>query len=82
MIIRNTQELGHFLKNQRKRDKLSQSDIAQQVGVKQSTVSAFENDPSLSKLDTLFRLLSANGLELSLHKKGDDASKDVWAEEW
>ncbi len=82
MIIHNTQELGRFLKDQRKRDMLSQSDIAEQVGIKQATVSAFENDPSFSKLDTFFRLLSANGLEISLDKKNRTNSDNNWSEEW
>jgi HTH-type transcriptional regulator/antitoxin HipB len=64
---------------QRKKLQLSQSDVAQKVGLRQQTVSAFENHPENTKLDTLFRILSAVELDiatLSKHKTSE------WKQEW
>jgi len=63
--------------------KLTQSEAAKQVGIKQTTVSDFELRPESTKLETLFKLLSALDLELHVVKRGSilDDSK-VWDREW
>ncbi|EHL47546.1 HipB-like transcriptional regulator, partial [Salmonella enterica subsp. enterica serovar Montevideo str. SARB30] len=59
------------------------SEAAKQVGIKQTTVSDFELRPESTKLETLFKLLSALDLELHVVKRGStlDDSK-VWDREW
>ena len=51
-FIRSPNELALFAMSQRKKLKLSQVEVGQLVGLKQSTVSAFENKP----LDSYRRL--------------------------
>ncbi|MGL5040405.1 MAG: hypothetical protein ACRC6D_09935 [Aeromonas sp.] len=51
--------------------------------MKQTTVSDFENRPGSTKLDTLFKILSALDLELHVVKRGStlDQTKS-WNKEW
>lgn len=68
---------------QRKKLKLSQLAVGKRVGLKQQTVSAFEQKPNSTKLDTLFRILSA--LELDIYtaaKKNQATVTSEWKEEW
>ena len=75
--------LAAAVRVQRKLSKLTQSEAAKQVGIKQTTVSDFELRPESTKLETLFKLLSALDLELHVVKRGSilDDSK-VWDREW
>ena len=75
--------LAAAVRDQRKISKLTQSEAAKQVGIKQTTVSDFELRPESTKLETLFKLLSALDLELHFVKRGSilDDSK-VWDREW
>lgn len=75
--------LAAALRDQRKLSKLTQTMTAEQIGIKQTTVSDFENRPESTKLDTLFKILAALDLELHVVKRGStlDQSK-VWNKEW
>lgn len=81
MIIHSPQALANYLRDHRKHIKLSQSDISDRVGIRQETVSAFENKPESTKTETLFKLLSALDLELQIVPKGE-TSQQGWDEEW
>ncbi|MFG6137070.1 helix-turn-helix domain-containing protein [Halomonas sp. B23F22_10] len=86
MKITSPEMLAHSLKNARKRRQLTQQATAEQIGIKQSTISGFEHHPERSRLETLFKLLSA--LELELHvteRDSTDASTSPeagWDQEW
>ena len=75
--------LAAAVRDQRKISKLTQAEAAKLVGIKQTTVSDFELRPESTKLETLFKLLSALDLELHVVKRGSilDDSK-VWDREW
>ena len=47
--------LAAAVRDQRKLSKLTQSEAAKQVGIKQTTVSDFELRPESTKLETLFK---------------------------
>ncbi|MDU4092771.1 MAG: helix-turn-helix domain-containing protein [Pantoea sp.] len=75
--------LANAVRDQRKIKKLTQSQTAELVGIKQSTVSDFENRPDSTKLETLFKILSALDLELQVVKKGITLDKEkIWTKEW
>lgn len=82
MKITSPDMLAQALKNSRKRQNLSQQATADQIGVKQATVSSFENHPDKSKVETLFKLLSALDLELSLTRRGEPEQASGWDQEW
>ena len=62
--VRTPRDLAISLRDYRKARKLSQTEIGRLFGVQQSTVSEFENYPGSTKLETLFKLMRALGLEL------------------
>jgi HTH-type transcriptional regulator/antitoxin HipB len=79
MIIRSAKDLALYLNDQRKQLKMSQSEVADLVGLKQDTISKFENSPDNSRIDTLFRILSALNLNISLVEKGQKTHEEI---EW
>jgi HTH-type transcriptional regulator/antitoxin HipB len=84
MKINTPEELSGFLKQKRKKDLYSQTDVSAKTGVQQQTVSAFERNSNQAKIETLFRLVNALGLELHLEDKNAPAAdqSDQWQEEW
>lgn len=83
MKVTSPASLASTVRDQRKLHKLTQIKTAEGVGIKQTTVSDFENRPESTKLDTLFKILSALDLELHVVKKGSTLDKNqVWDKEW
>ena len=82
MLIRSPKELALFASTQRKKLKLSQTAIGNLVGLKQATISAFENKPESTKLDTLFHILSAMNLDVQVTLKDKKINDQPWSEEW
>lgn len=76
-----TKALGIMLRDHRKREAVTQADLARFAGgIKQSTVSNFENNPATAKVETLFKLVNALGLEIHLIEKQTPSS--LGADEW
>jgi len=76
-----TKALGIMLRDHRKRDDITQTDLAKLAGgIKQSTVSNFENNPATARIDTLFKL--ANALDLEIHLVERKAPSPLGEDEW
>lgn len=84
MLIHNPKDLSAFLRDRRRSLKLSQATVGALVNLKQATVSELERHAAGSKLETIFRILAANDLELHLIPKEDHPSeeKNAWDKEW
>jgi HTH-type transcriptional regulator/antitoxin HipB len=82
MKITSPEALSTAIKNARYQQSLSQQATASKVGLKQATVSNFENYPEKSRIETLFKLLSALDLELRLVERGASDPVIGWGEEW
>ena len=91
MKITDPKALSNYIRDKRKTRGLSQATVGDLVGLRQGTVSKFESMPEKMQLDTLFRLLSALELELSVKPKNSNDLKDnsnsvlpdvKWSEEW
>jgi HTH-type transcriptional regulator/antitoxin HipB len=83
VITRAPKELALQVINQRKRLSLSQEEVANRVGLKQKTISAFENKPENTKVSTLFLILSAVNLDMTVVSKDADSNqKTAWKHEW
>ena len=80
--ITSPEMLAQALKNIRKERQLSQSTVADSVGVKQATISGFENRPEASRVETLFKLLTALDLELHLSDRNSKQTESGWDQEW
>lgn len=70
MLVNTPKAIGNALREVRKKNGLKQSDL----GLRQATVSSFENNPEKSTIETLFKLLNANGLEMHVVPKGMNIS--------
>lgn len=79
MIISSAKDLALYLNDKRKQLKMNQSEVAELVGLKQDTISKFENSPDNSRIDTLFRILSALNLNISLVEKNQETQEEI---EW
>lgn len=82
MIIPSAKELAALMTDQRKKLNLTQAEVADRVGLKQKTISAFENKPEGTKIETLFQILSALNLDLNLTPKKNNVTKTQWRQEW
>ncbi|WP_314869995.1 helix-turn-helix domain-containing protein [Aggregatibacter kilianii] len=79
MVITTAKMLSHVIREFRYQGDLSQTDIAKLAGTTQARISAFENEPERTKLETLFKILA--GLELELivqpRKKSSDTALSI-----
>lgn len=83
MIVHSTVELATFTRDRRQRLRLSQGTVGDRVGLRQETISNFENKPETTQLATLFKILSALDFELHLvPKEESNQGKKGWSEEW
>ncbi|ROR08905.1 helix-turn-helix domain-containing protein [Erwinia sp. JUb26] len=89
MKVTNSKQLSSYLKDVRITQKLSQGKVANKVGIRQDTVSSFEQHPDSTKLETFFKILSALNLELTVTPRKSDADSNEasgaassWKEEW
>lgn len=93
MKVTNSKQLSAYLKDARLNMNFSQGKVASKVGIRQDTVSNFELNPDSTKLDTLFKILSALNLELDVKVRNSQLanppntaasseSNKAWKEEW
>lgn len=87
MRVTSPRALADALQQTRKQQGQTQMAIGELAGTKQATVSAFETAPENARVDTLFKLLSALGLELVLEPRDREANKgtvsgQAWDQEW
>ncbi len=81
MLASSPKELALLIKDQRKKLKLSQAAVGKLVGLKQQTVSDFENRPENTAVSTLFRIIAAVNLDIDIIKKQAVQGRQ-WTEEW
>jgi HTH-type transcriptional regulator/antitoxin HipB len=82
MKITSPKQLAQAIKNTRTDKELTQQKTAGQIGIKQSTVSGFENQPDKARIETLFKLLSALELELRISERDSEKPATRWDQEW
>lgn len=86
MLIHSPSDLAQYFRDQRKKQGLTQVSVADEVSVRQDTVSKFELKPENVRLSTLFQLLSALDMELHVVPKEQSPTrldtKKGWTEQW
>lgn len=76
-------QLANRLKLIRQRNGWTQSELAKKVGLKQATISHFENAPDSTSLATLFKLLQSLELSLEVQDKEEASAPQLHDEdEW
>ncbi len=61
--------LGRAIRDARRQQNLSQTELGLRAGLTQVTVSRIERAPDRTTLDTLLKLLSALGLEMTVQPR-------------
>jgi HTH-type transcriptional regulator / antitoxin HipB len=78
-VARTPQQLGQVLRSCRKKRRLTQRAAGSKVGVRQSQISVIEGHGAKATVETLYKVLSALGLELVLRDIGSpDATQPEW----
>ena len=69
-LVRTPAQLGQVLKGLRRERGMSQAQVAAQMGILQSKISALEADPKTISVERLFHLLAVLGVEPVLRPRG------------
>lgn len=80
-VIYSPQQLANLMLLTRQKNKWTQSELAKKVGIKQATISNFENNPDKSTLSTMFKILQALELSLSIEEKDPAVSTEKMDDE-
>lgn len=76
-MIYSPKQLANSMLLIRQKNNWTQSELAKKVGLKQSTISNFENNPDNITLSTFFKMLQALDLNLELNEKySSEVTKD------
>jgi HTH-type transcriptional regulator/antitoxin HipB len=76
--INNPTQIGAILTGRRKHLKLSQTDVANRLGLSQNRISELEAQPQTLTVEQLLALLNVLGLELTLGERAGGKPKVEW----
>lgn len=76
-IARSPKQLGSLIQQSRKTRGWSQTDLAQQAGLRQEMVSKIEAGQPGSRIASIFDLLAALDLEMTLALRTKSSSADI-----
>ncbi|HAB24206.1 MAG TPA: transcriptional regulator [Pantoea sp.] len=76
-MIYSPKQLAQLIRLERQKRGWTQSDLARRVGIKQATVSNFENNPDKTTLTTLFKILQSLEQELVIQGKSAQNGKEL-----
>lgn len=68
-MIYSPRQLADHVRLIRQKNQWTQSELAKKVGLKQATISHFENNPDLTTLATLFKILQSLDLKMDVQEK-------------
>lgn len=80
-MIYSPRQLANHVRLIRQKNQWTQSELAQKVGLKQSTISHFENNPDLTTLATLFKILQSLDLQMDVLEK-NELSASISENDW
>lgn len=72
-MIYSPRQLADHVRLIRQKNQWTQSELAKKVGLKQATISHFENNPDLTTLATLFKILQSLDLKMNVQEKDQSA---------
>ena len=76
-VARTTKQMGAIIRRERKKRRLTQSQLGQQIGPRQATISKLETGEPATQLKTLFDVLSALRLELNINERSKTSLQDI-----
>ncbi|PHR96333.1 MAG: transcriptional regulator [Oceanobacter sp.] len=76
-IARSPDQLGIAVQQQRLAHNLSQSALARLVGTSQKTISKIENGNPATRIETLFAVMAALDMQMTLGPRTKDSGKTI-----
>jgi HTH-type transcriptional regulator/antitoxin HipB len=73
-LVRTPKNIGHAIRQARKEKNLTQKELASMSGVWQETISKIETGSSGTKLETIFDLMAALDLEITVSERSKGTS--------
>jgi HTH-type transcriptional regulator/antitoxin HipB len=77
LIARSPKQLGNIIQRTRRQRGLTQTDLANLAGLRQEKVSKIESGQDGAKLSTIFALLAALNLEITVEARSGKSSKAI-----
>ena len=74
---RTAKQIGAIIRRARRHADLSQAQLAEQIGLRQATLSRLERGEDETKLGTLLDALAALGLEIIIDERGKASVEDL-----
>ena len=71
------QQIGNLIRRARKRNDLSQTELAGHAGVRQETISLIETGNPAAKLQTILDVLAALNLEFRVSPRSKTTAADI-----
>lgn len=76
-IARTPKQLGEALRRHRTLAGLNQSQVAAKAGLRQATISKIENGSEATKIETIYDVMAALGLEMTISPRSKSSSQDI-----
>ena len=71
-VVRLPRQLGAIIQNERRRQGMTQQQLASLIGKQQKTISAIENGSQGTKLETLLRVIATLDLDIQIVPRRPD----------
>ena len=75
--VRSAQQLGQAIQSYRLKAGLTQLQLAELSGTGQKTISKIENGNPATRIETIFSVMAALGLEANINARIDDSEFDM-----
>lgn len=76
-LARSPQQIGAIIRRVREARKMTQTEMAAHLGVRQATLSNIETGSTDLKISTLLKILAMLDLELSIASRSKATSRDI-----
>jgi len=76
-LARNAKQIGNEIRRQRKKRNLTQTALADLVGLRQATISEIESGHPAARLDTILNVLAALDLEFQIAPRSRHSPRDI-----
>lgn len=76
-LARTPQQIGNLIQRTRKNRGMSQSDLGNRTGLRQSTISLIEQGNAATKLGTMLKVLAALDLEFRITSRSKTGPADI-----
>lgn len=76
-LARTPQQIGNLIQRTRRNQGMSQSDLGDRTGLRQSTISLIEQGNAATKLGTVLKVLAALDLEFRITSRSKTGPADI-----